>query len=473
MKERCKILVVDDEASARESLALLLESQGYLVKTADSAGQALEELEKEYFPLVVTDIMMPKTDGIAFLRQIKETYRQTIEVIMVTGYGTVETAVQTMKLGAFGYYIKGNHPEELLLEIKKAGQLVELKAGKAQHDGEKEINSFVFSRNARMKEVWEWVKDVADTNANVLITGETGVGKEIVANKIHSLSRRRDGLFLPVNCQNYPDNLIESELFGYEKGAFTGASARRIGKIEEAGGGTLFLDEIGEMGLPTQIMLLRALESRRITRLGSNQAIPVDFRLVSATNRDLQKEVAAGRFREDFFYRINTIEIRVPPLRERREDLEDLIPFFLSRYEKETGKTIREIDRRTQEYLYHYEYPGNIRELKNMIERMVILSKDGILRLGGQGAGPEAGKRQSVKPYRQARQEFEKEYLQHALSEHRNHISDTAKAIGLSRRQLFNKITEYGIVTEKQDTRGKKKNNPKKDPAEASEQPGT
>ena len=300
--------------------------------------------------------------------------------------------------------------------------------------------------------MWEMVAEVAKTNANVLITGETGVGKEIVAQQIHQQSDRADKLFIPINCQNYPDTLIESELFGYEKGAFTGATAKRIGKIEAGSGGTIFLDEIGEMGLSTQIALLRVLETKQIERIGSNRLIDVDFRLVSATNRDLYQAVKKERFREDFLYRINTIEICVPPLRKRREDIPDMIDFFVQKYERETGKRITSIAPETERFLLEYEYRGNVREMRNIIERLVILSRDGVLRneeMGNVRACRPGRQKGELPSYREAKQAFEREYIQEMLENCDFNISRTAEKMDLSRRQLFNKITEYEIDTKK------------------------
>ncbi len=450
--ETFKILVVDDESDARESMQMLLHRANYAVVTAASAEEALSILEKEYYPLVITDVMMPGINGIEFLQKMKSIYRQSVEVIMLTAYGSIKNAVQTIKMGAFGYFIKGNDPEELLLEIKKAKLILELKASRNQQADKNSSSFLLTSKNAGMQAVWEMVAEVAKTNANVLITGETGVGKEIVAQQIHQQSDRADKLFIPINCQNYPDTLIESELFGYEKGAFTGATAKRIGKIEAGSGGTIFLDEIGEMGLSTQIALLRVLETKQIERIGSNRLIDVDFRLVSATNRDLYQAVKKERFREDFLYRINTIEICVPPLRKRREDIPDMIDFFVQKYERETGKRITSIAPETERFLLEYEYRGNVREMRNIIERLVILSRDGVLRneeMGNVRACRPGRQKGELPSYREAKQAFEREYIQEMLENCDFNISRTAEKMDLSRRQLFNKITEYEIDTKK------------------------
>lgn len=449
MKRIFKILVVDDEKDARESMEILLNRAGYMVKTAATVEAALRMLESEYYHLVVTDIMMPGINGIGFLKKIKEIYKETIEVIMVTGYGSIETAVQTIKMGAFEYFIKGHSPEELLLNIEKVREIIDLKALHHQKNSGDESRYLLSSKSKKMQAVWDMVDEISDTNANVLITGETGVGKEIVANSIHQNSRRSAKLFVPINCQNYPDELIKAELFGYEKGAFTGAHQKRIGKIELSNGGTIFLDEIGETSITTQVLLLRALESKQIERLGSNTLIDVDFRLVSATNRDLYKAVKEGTFRDDFLYRINTIEIRIPPLRERREDIPDLIHFFINKYEKETGKKIIEIEKETENFLLEYPYYGNIRELKNLIERMVILSKNGVLLTSeiNSSQSHSTHVKEQVVPYREAKQHFERRYIEEVLEACDLNISRAANKMGISRRQLFNKIKDYQIIT--------------------------
>jgi len=448
-----KILIVDDEADYRETSKMLLEEFGYQVETAESGEEALKILEIEYYPLIITDIMMSGLNGIDFLQKVKSIYQQNVEVIMVTGYGSVETAVQTMKIGAFGYFIKSHNPDELILEIEKAKEVIDLKTLNNLHRESRENKFLVASKNKNMQKVWELVDKVAESNANILIIGESGVGKEIIANEIHVRSPRKIKPFVPINCQHYPDKLIESELFGHEKGAFTGAVARRLGKLEETNGGTIFLDEIGEMDLGTQVKLLRVLENHAIERIGSNRSITVDFRLVSATNRDIYAAVEEGLFRKDFLYRINTIEIDVPALRERPEDIEDLIDFFIERFAKQTGKYIIGMEPESKEILLKYQYPGNVRELKNIIERMVILSSGGMLTLDNKKAYVSENicnvqTINSVKTnlsYKEAKQEFEKQYIKGVIEACGGNITHAAEKMGMSRRQLFNKITEYGI----------------------------
>jgi len=443
-----KILIVDDDADYRETYKMLLSKKGYNIETSASAEEAFKIMEKEYYPLIISDIMMPGTSGIKFLKEVKELYEKNIEVIMVTGYGSIETAVQAMKIGAFGYFIKSHNPEELILEIEKVYKIYTLLNTNKINKSNEKSKYVCTSKNKAMQNVFELVDRVADSNANILITGESGVGKEIIALMIHEKSNRTNMPFIPINCQYYSQNLIESELFGHEKGSFTGATSKRIGRLEESNGGTIFLDEIGDMELGTQIKLLRVLETKKIERIGSNKILEVDFRLVSATNKNIHKAVGDGRFREDLLYRINTIEINIPPLRQRKEDLEDMIYFFINMFNMEMSKGIKDIDEETKSYLLNYNYPGNIRELKNIIERMVVLSNDGILRRNITNEKNETKaieSKDAVVSYKEARKNFEINYLIHVLKSCNNNITHAADLMGMSRRQLFNKITEYQI----------------------------
>lgn len=443
-----KILIVDDDADYRETYKMLLTRKGYSIEAACSAEEAFQIMDKEFYPLIISDIMMPGKDGVSFLREVKETYDKNVEVIMVTGYGSIETAVQTMKMGAFGYFIKSHNPEELILEIEKVYKIFSLQNINKINKNNEKGRHLCTSKNKKMQKIFEMVELVAASNSNVLITGESGVGKEIIAHLIHEKSGRAQMPFIPINCQYFSSGLIESELFGHEKGAFTGAASRRIGHLEEANGGTIFLDEIGDMDESTQVKLLRVLETKRIERIGSNKLIDVDFRLVSATNKDLAKSVLSGRFREDLFYRINTIEINVPPLRERKEDIEDLIYFFINRFNMEMGKGIKSIDEDTKQYLLGYKYPGNIRELKNIIERLVVLSKDGVLKsemFSGSEVQCNEGEKERITTYKKAKQNFEKRYIIQVLKDCQNNITHAANIMEISRRQLFNKIIELDI----------------------------
>lgn len=443
-----KILIVDDEKDYRDTLNMLLTAKGYIVGEAASAKEALDIIEREYYPVVVSDVMMPGMNGMDFLRKVKEGYDKALEMILVTGYGNVENAVQAMKSGAFGYFIKSHNPEELLIEIEKARKIINLQNQNSIEKRHTEGKRYLLqSKNSKMKEIIEIINTVAKSNANVLIKGESGVGKEVVAQMIHDRSLRAASAFVAINCQSFSDNLLESELFGHEKGAFTGAVERRLGRFEESHGGTLFLDEIGELSLSTQVKLLRVVENRTIERIGSNKPIFVDFRLISATNRDIRNLVKIGKFREDLLYRINTIEVEIPPLRERKEDIEDMIFFFADMFKNELKKDITGIDDETMSFLMEYDYPGNIRELKNMIERLVVMSEGGMLKNRSGIAKTKKTDFQGfdVKPYKEAKSEFEIEYLANVLKQCNNNITRAAEMMRISRRQLFNKITEYNL----------------------------
>ena len=445
-----KILIVDDDNDYRETNRMLLTKKGYNVEAAPSAEEAFEMMNQDYYPLIISDIMMPGKSGVDFLREVKDLHDKNVEVIMVTGYISVETAVKTMKIGAFGYFIKSHNPEELILEIEKVHKIFKLQ-NTSKINKQSERSKYLYtSKNQEMKNVYAMVNRVAASNSNILITGESGVGKEIIAHMIHDESNRVNMPFIPINCQNYSSGILDSELFGHEKGAFTGAVATRIGHLEEADGGTVFLDEIGDMEENTQIKLLRVLETKQIERIGSNKLIDVNFRLISATNKNLEKAVANKTFREDLYFRINTIEIKIPPLRQRKEDLEDLIYFFINRFNKEMGRRITGIDDYTMGQLLNYSYPGNIRELKNIIERLIVLSTGNVLKGDIFIYKPINNIRNSVddaeiSTYKEAKRNFEINYITKVLKKCDNNITHAAELMDISRRQLFNKIIEYGL----------------------------
>lgn len=453
------ILVVDDEADSRTTMEMLLSTQNYNVTTCDSAKAARELVQKNRYNIVLTDIMMPGEDGLSLLKWIKNQWQSRTEVIVITGYSSIENAVEAMKQGAYGYFAKGSNPELLLMEIKKA--LVSQDAfNYAIIQSEQQSKYLLSSKNEKMKKLWDMVETAAMTNANVLILGESGVGKEIIARELHQRSPRKKKPFIALNCQAFPHELIESELFGHEKGSFTGAAAQRIGKIEQVNGGTLFMDEIGDMSSEIQVKLLRVLEEKNIERIGGNALIPVDFRLIAATNKNLEKAIEAGEFRLDLFFRINTVTFTVPPLRERKEDLPELIDFFVKKYSKSMSKSVKEINGDTMDFLLKYDYPGNIRELKNIIERMFIFSNNGTLELN-ENITPDmmqtvyAGKEpksisdyENVKTYKEAKKSFEYQYVTDVLAICEGNITKAAVLMNISRRQLFNKITELGIEVE-------------------------
>lgn len=442
-----KILVVDDEEEFRDVYRIIFEDKGYETSVVSSGEECLSMLKENSFDLVLTDLKMEGMDGIELLKSIKEN-NFSCEAIIVTGFGTVDSAVSAMKLGAFSYFIKGSDPEVLLKEIEKLVKIKNLE------DDNKNIRNRLInfdylldSNSDKFKSMMRISEKAAASNSNILILGESGTGKEVVAKYIHQLSKRKNENFVAVNCQVFSEGVLESELFGHEKGAFTGAIERRIGRFEEANNGTLFLDEIGELSLNTQVKLLRVLESRTFERIGSNRSIATDIRLISATNRDIDKEIKEGRFREDLFYRINTITVEVPPLRERKEDIPILIDFFLNQLQKETKKKIVKIEDGLIDLLVIYDYPGNIRELKNIIERLVVLSDDGIIKkedLPDLKIFNHEGN-DDIKSLRYVRQIAETKYIKYILEKCSGNITEAAKMMGISRRQLFNKLVDYGI----------------------------
>ena len=445
--ESVNILIVDDEADYRDTLSIFFEALGYSTEKVKSAEDALKLLDRKFFPIIVTDMMMDGMSGIDLLKIVKKEYADEIEVIMVTGYGSIETAVETIKTGAFGYFIKSHNPKELQEEVERAAKSMEIRKWKSIEASK--MNFVVSSKNPKMAKIWALVEKLADSDANVLITGESGTGKEIMANRIHELSGRKNEAFVPINCQSIPASLIESELFGHEKGAFTGANESHKGKLEKGNMGTIFLDEIGDMSTDMQGKLLRVLENHQIERVGSNVSIDVNFRVISATNKPLSDMVKEGSFRGDLMYRINTFEIDIPPLRERREDIPTFVNYFTRRYVAKTGKCICGISEDAWQFLLNYNYPGNVRELKNMIERMVILApKDGILHMDdkkGVGYLNEIEDMGVVEPYRDAKRKWERNYIIGVLDKEYGNITKAADIMELSRRQLFNKMKELNI----------------------------
>lgn len=452
MKDSLKILIVDDEKDHRDTFRMILEAKGYHVGEATDGREALDILDREYFPIILSDIMMPGMSGLDLLDEVLKLYKNRIEMIMVTGYGSIETAVKALKNGAFGYFIKTRSPDELLIEIEKAHKFLNLQAQNSFLQQNQGSSRFLLqSKNRKMQEVLEVANTVAKSKSNVLLLGESGVGKEVIAQTIHKSSERSEMPFVAINCQFFSESLMESELFGHEKGAFTGAMGKRIGRFEEASGGTVFLDEIGEMSLSTQVKLLRVLENRRIERIGSNKEIAVDFRLISATNKNLKQAIRAGAFREDLNYRINTITLEIPPLRERPEDIPDMIDFFMDLYRAELKKDILGMDESTKDHFLNYDYPGNIRELKNMIERMAVLTRDGWLKMetstGKAGASVSLRHTGRLHSYKNAKREFEIHYIRQVLEKTENNITRAAGIMEISRRQLFNKMVELNLRT--------------------------
>lgn len=375
-----KILVVDDELSMREVLEFLLRKEGYHVSSTENGTQAVELINENTFDLILTDIRLGDISGIDVLRESKKKNPE-IPVIMISAFATTETAVQAMNDGAYDFVPKPFDNKELLQTVKKAVNLKSTGENNIEvNEPEQELHfGRIIGKSPKMKKILEMVKQVAQTKTNILITGESGTGKELIAKSIHDLSDRSDNPFVVVNCGGIPENLMESEFFGHKKGSFTGAAFDKKGLFEIAHNGTIFLDEIGELPMGLQVKLLRAVQERMFKAVGGTADISVDIRIISATNKNLEKEVIDGNFREDLFYRLNVIELKLPPLRERKDDLKVLAQHFVEKYSKEMGKSVEKISSYAIDLLGKYSFPGNIRELENLIERSVALSTTNII----------------------------------------------------------------------------------------------
>lgn len=451
MDENLKILVVDDEAAHCDVLAMVLQAEGYHVTQCIRAKEVLELLKSEDFDLIVSDLIMPEMDGIALLKAVKAV-RPDMNFIILTAYGTIENAVKAMKQGAFTYVIKGSDPEDLLREIQNIKKLSQIQNKEASQSDSLSGEYMLNTKSRVFADVLNIAAKAAKSDANILLLGESGSGKEVIAQYIHRGSNRSKNHFYATNCHTFSDSLLESELFGHEKGSFTGAASTRIGRFEAAEAGSLFLDEIGDVPPSTQAKLLRAIETKTVNRIGSNTDIKVDFRLISATNKDLEKEIKEGRFREDLFYRLSTIIIQIPPLRQRKEDLPELIRYFLNKVRISLGLEKITMDDEVSSFLMRYHYPGNIRELKNMIERMAVLSDDGKISadsISNLVYRSESGELEELfegnRSLKDIRRGVESKYIQNALKKNLFNITKTAKELDISTRHLFNKISEYGI----------------------------
>lgn len=452
------ILIVDDEISIRESLTGILEDEGFLPFSVESGERAIERVSEEKPDLVLLDIWMPGMDGMETLSRIRDIYPDQL-VIMMSGHGTIETAVKATKLGAYDFIEKPLSLEKVLLSIQnaaKVGQLVEEnRVLKAKIGKEHEM----IGNSKLIKDLKNQIKIAAPTSGWVLITGENGTGKELVARAIHQNSHRHDCPFVEVNCAAIPEELIESELFGHEKGSFTGATTQRRGKFDQAHKGTLFLDEIGDMSLKTQAKVLRILQEHKFERVGGNKTIEVDVRVIAATNKDLEKEIADGNFREDLYYRLNVIPFHVPPLRERKADIPELATHFLEYFCSKESRDTKSLDDDAIQAIKDYPWPGNVRELKNLIERLVIMSPGITITrnqlpqaLCDQSDRTEKGQGTlsiSSATFRNAKEEFEKEFLIQKLEENDWNISRTAEAIEVERSNLHRKIKAYKIELKK------------------------
>jgi two-component system, NtrC family, nitrogen regulation response regulator NtrX len=447
------ILIVDDERAIQTTLKGVLEDEGYRVSAVGSGQEMLSRLADDVPDLIFLDIWMPGMDGLEALAEVKQR-RPDATVVMISGHGTIETAVKATKLGAYDFIEKPLSLEKMLLAAVRA----------LDHSRLERENRALRERLARAEEIVgagpvieelrQQIAMAAPTNGRVLIHGENGAGKELVARAIHSLSTRREGPFVEVNCAAIPEELIESELFGHERGAFTGAIARRRGKFELADQGTLFLDEIGDMTLKTQAKVLRALEEQAFERVGGKETVRVDVRVLAASNQELKELIAQGRFREDLFYRLNVIPIEVPPLRRRKEDIPALVSHFIAVFSAENGKRPKAISVEALAYFLSYDWPGNVRELRNMVERLVIMAPRDVI-------GPEdlppplrpkadtAEDVQRDRTLKEAREAFERAFIVAELQAHEGNVTRTADTLGIERSHLYRKLKAYGITAPK------------------------
>ncbi|MBN1384799.1 MAG: sigma-54-dependent Fis family transcriptional regulator [Elusimicrobia bacterium] len=443
-----KILVIDDEKGIQQFLEKALFKKGYKVETAGSGQSALNILKKSYFPLVLLDFQLPKPNGIELLKIIKKNYPET-EVIMMTGHGTMRLALDAMKIGAYDYLNKPFGVNDLLSVVKNVFEKREIAhRNETLPDQVRPGLSYkIIGETKAVKSVLGLAQRLAPADSNLVIYGETGTGKELIARYIHENSNRKNKRLVIVNCASLPDNLLESELFGYEPGAFTDASRLKYGLLEVADGGTLFLDEIAEVSHSIQAKLLRAVETGEFRRLGGNQDIKVNIRVISATNKDLSEEVAKGNFREDLFYRLNVVAINMPPLRERREDIPLIVDHFLNSIITDK-KGSKEIAEEAMHKLKNYDWPGNIRQLRNVIERAVLLTDKNVIEksdLPGFISQSCEKPEQFAKDKKLALSEIEKEHIKRVLRECGNNRIQAAKVLEISVRTLYNKIKDYGI----------------------------
>ncbi|MDP3937393.1 MAG: sigma-54 dependent transcriptional regulator [Deltaproteobacteria bacterium] len=447
--KRGRILVVDDEKGAREALADILTEDGYQVSVAADGVEGFERVQADAPDVVISDFKMPRLDGINLLRK-SLTIDPDLKFVLMTAFGTIKTAVEAMKLGAEDYLVKPVNLEEVQIVIArclKGRRLVEEARGLRERLDEKYRFDNIVGNSPQMQLVFKTVEQIAPSRSNVLITGESGTGKELIAQAIHQHSPRKDKAFVVLNCASLTETLLESELFGHEKGSFTGATGRRRGRLEQADGGTLFLDEVGEVPQSTQVKLLRFLQSREIERVGGNEVLKLDVRVVTATHRDLKQLIESETFREDLFYRLNVIEIGLPPLRERKGDIPALSDFFIRRYAAENRKQITGIEEAALQDLIRYDWPGNIRELENIIERAVVLA-------GGKRITQDNLPELAVEPGKAANRfqftagvtlgEAEREIILRTLDAVGGHVPRAAELLGISPRKIYYRLKEYG-----------------------------
>jgi two-component system nitrogen regulation response regulator NtrX len=442
------ILVVDDEPNIRRTLTGLLEDEGFDVKCSASAEEALEAIGKSPPDLLLLDVFLPGMDGIAFLEKLREK-EIAFPVVVLSGHASIEMAVRATKLGAFDLQEKPVDPERLLLAVRNALEVARLRAENRSLRASLRAPGAILGEHRLMALLRDEIARAAPSSGRVLVHGENGTGKELVARAIHEASERREKPFVRVNCAAIPKDLIESELFGHEKGAFTGAAEQRIGKIEAAEGGTLLLDEVGDMSLETQAKLLRVLEARELERVGGRTPIPFDVRILSATNKNLRKEIEKGSFREDLYFRIAVVPIRVPPLRERASDVPILALHFLARLAEENGRKPKRFSKEALDRLIAHPWPGNVRELRNLVERLVIMcpeeeiGEDDVARALGEPA-EESGADEAVS-LRERVERYEVRVIRETLRRSGGNVAETARALATDRANLHRKMRRYGI----------------------------
>jgi len=444
MIKKNEILVVDDESIVRESLHDWLDSVGYKVITAESGEKALRIIQQKKIKIMLADLIMPGINGIELMKKAREIV-PSISTVIITAHGTIQTAITAIREGAYDYVEKPFCPEKVELLIKNLVEhhdLIEENISLRRRIEERFNFDGIIAKSPKMLKMFELIKTIAPTTATVLIIGETGTGKEVIARAIHHQSQRRNKPFIATSCAALPESLLESELFGHEKGSFTGAVERKKGKFEAGDRGSLFLDEIGEINANTQVHLLRALEEKKITRVGGNEEIEVDVRVISATNRDLRSMVKQGKFREDLYYRLNVVTIDLPLLKDRREDILPLAEHFLKKYTEENNKSIKKFSSEVVKFMLNYSWPGNVRELENMIERGVILSKANSITLDELPQdiiypSPVEGKTIEA---------VERNHIINVLEETKGNISKAADILGIRRMTLYNKLKKYNYT---------------------------
>ncbi len=452
---KSRILVIDDEAEIRRSVKMILEYEGYDVLEAASGPDGVALAERESPDLVFLDIKMPGMDGLEALQRIKAS-NETLPVVIISGHGTVSTAVEATKLGAFDFIEKPLASERVLVTIRNALDQTRLVDENRSLKRAVEARHQMVGESPALRQVWDAIKRAAPTNATVLLLGESGVGKELVARSIHRNSLRSRERFVQVNCAAIPEDLIESELFGHEKGSFTGATEKQIGKFEQADRGTIFLDEIGDMSAKTQAKVLRVLQEGEVERLGSARTIKVDVRVIAATNKDLDQEIEKGTFREDLYFRLSVIPIRVPPLRDRREDVPALVRHFADLFSREHNRRPQRFTPAALEYLQKARWKGNVRELRNTVERLIIMTPGEtidvddlreVVRLESK-AGPSDNEKERPGTLREFKESAERAFLVGKLRDNNWNISKTAEVIGTPRSNLYKKLEQYGISQE-------------------------